>query len=53
MIKPVSQGLGFAPPVSLTINGSVLPVPGMASMALFQKVVYNYLTTLLVFQKVI
>ena len=28
MIKSVSQKLGYAAPISLTINGSVLPVPG-------------------------
>ena len=38
MIKSVSQGLGYAPPVTLTTNGSVLPVPGIALTFLFQKV---------------
>jgi hypothetical protein len=28
VIKPVSQGLGYVPPVTLTTNGFVLPVPG-------------------------
>ena len=37
MIKSVSQDLGYAPPITLTTNGSVLPVPGMATMSLFQK----------------
>jgi hypothetical protein len=27
MIKSVSQGLSYAPPVTLTTNGSLLPVP--------------------------
>ena len=49
MIKSVSQGLGYAPPVTLTTNGSVLPVPGMAIMSLFQKV-NNHLAALPLFQ---
>lgn len=39
MIKPVSQGLNNIPPVTLTTNNSVLPIPGIAIMSLFQKVV--------------
>lgn len=39
MIKYSSQGLGFAPLVSLTTNGSILPVPGMTVMSLFQEVI--------------
>lgn len=41
--KPVSQRLGYAPPVTLTTSGSVLPVPGRAIMSLFQEVVYRHL----------
>lgn len=37
MIKPVSQGLGHVSPVTLTMSGSVLPVPGMANMFCFKK----------------
>ena len=33
MIKSVSQDLGYAPPITLTTNGSVLPVPGMATVS--------------------
>ena len=36
------------PPVTLTTNGPVPPVPGMAVMPLFQTVVYNHLATLFV-----
>lgn len=39
MAKTVSQGLGYAPLVTLTTNGSVLPVPEMTIMSLFQEVV--------------
>lgn len=39
MIKPVSQGLNNILPVTLTTNNSVLPIPGIAIMSLFQKVV--------------
>lgn len=42
----VSQGLGYAPSVILTINVSILHVPEIPIMSLFQKVVYNHLTTL-------
>ena len=45
MIKPVSQGLGYAPPVTLTANRSTLHVPAMTVMSLFQKV-NNHLATL-------
>jgi hypothetical protein len=37
--------LGYAPPVTLTANGSAWPVPGMAVLSLFQKVVYNHFAT--------
>lgn len=32
MIQFVSQGLGYAPPVTLTSSGSVLPVPGNGNL---------------------
>lgn len=51
--KPVSQALGYAPPIILTANGSVQPAPGMATMSFFQKVGYNHLATLPLFQKFI
>lgn len=44
MIKPVSQGLGYVPPVTSTANGSVLPAPGNGNHALVSKVA---MTTLL------
>ena len=53
MIKSVSQGLGYAPPVTLTTNGSVLPVPGMTIVSLFQRGVYSHLAALPLFQRVI
>lgn len=37
MIKSVSQGFGYAPPVAVTTNGSVLPVLGKEIMSSFQK----------------
>lgn len=43
MIKFVTQGLGYAPPVTLTTNGSVLPVQEMTTMSIFQKVVMTIL----------
>jgi hypothetical protein len=51
MVKPVSQG--YAPPITLTTNGSVLPVPGMLIMSSFQKVVYDQHATLPLLPKVI
>ena len=43
MIKSVSQGLGYAPPVTLTTNGSVLPVPGNDNYAFVSKGYYGHL----------
>lgn len=53
MIKLVSQGLGYLPPVTLTTNDSVMTVPGMAIIPLLQKVILNHFETLSLFQKVI
>jgi hypothetical protein len=53
MVKPVSQRLGDAPPVILTTNGSVLPVPGSAIVPLFQKLFITIFESLPWFQKVI
>lgn len=39
----------YAQPVTLTTNGSVLPVPGMEIVSLIQKVVDSHLATLLLF----
>jgi hypothetical protein len=41
MIKPVFQELGCTLPVTITANGTGLPVSRMAVMPLFQKVVYS------------
>jgi hypothetical protein len=47
MIKlPFLKDQAMPPPVTLTTNGSALPVPGVPIMSLFVKVVYNYLVTL-------
>jgi hypothetical protein len=43
MIKPVSQGLGYAPPVILTTNVSVLPVSGNGNYAFVSKGYYDHL----------
>lgn len=43
-LTSVSQGLGYAPPVTLTINGSVLPVLEMHNHVFVLK---GYMTTLL------
>lgn len=51
-IKPLYQRLGYVLLTTFTTNGSLLPVPGMAIMSLFQKVVYNRSATLSLFQKV-
>jgi hypothetical protein len=51
MIKPVSQGLGYAPPVTLTTNGSVLPVPGNGNLVFVLKHCYDHLVTLPLSQK--
>jgi hypothetical protein len=53
LIKSVSQGFGYAPLATLTTNGCVLSVPEMAIKSLFQKVAYNHLAILPLFQKVI
>jgi hypothetical protein len=53
MIKPVSQVLGYSLLVTITTNGSVLPIPGMPVMFLFKNVVYNYLEALPLFQNII
>lgn len=49
MIKSVSQGLGYVSPVTGTINGSVLLVPGYGSHAFVSKGCYEHLvmTTML------
>jgi hypothetical protein len=49
MIKSVLEGLGYAPPVSLTTDGSVLSVPGNGRYTFVSKGYYDYLvmTTLL------
>ena len=42
----------FVPPVILTTHSPILPVPGMITMSLFQKVIYNHLATLPLFKTV-
>ena len=42
--------IGYGPPVTLTTNGSLRPVPGIAIMSLSQKAVDNHLTTYLCFE---
>lgn len=37
---------GLCPTCNLNYYGSILPVPGMEIMSLFQGVVYNHLATL-------
>lgn len=37
MIKSLSQGLGYASPIILTPNGSVLPAPGNSNHAFVSK----------------
>jgi hypothetical protein len=44
MIKSVSQGLGYALPVTLATHGSVFMFQKTATMPLFQKII---MTTLL------
>lgn len=44
----VSQGLDYTPPITISTNGSVLPLPEMASVSLFPNVFmttccYDYL----------
>jgi hypothetical protein len=43
MIKSVSQGLGYPPPITLTTNGSILPVPGNSNQAFVSKGYYDHL----------
>lgn len=46
MIKPVSQGLDSAPPVTLATNGSALPVAGNGNLVFVSKSCYDHLVTL-------
>jgi hypothetical protein len=50
MIKDVSQELGYAPPITLTTNDSVLPVPGHGNHDFVSKGCYEHLP---LFQEVI
>jgi hypothetical protein len=43
MIKPVSRGLGYAPPVTLTTNDSIPSVPANDSHVLVSKGYYDHL----------
>lgn len=53
MMKPLSQGLGYAVPVTLTTKGSVLPGPRNGNHVFVSKVVYTILQPCLYLERLL